>query len=95
MNALTATPKGVSLRVRVTPRASRNEISGEQGNVIRIRLQAPPVEGKANDALVRFLAGKLHIPRRRITLVSGEKGREKRVLIAGLNIETVAARLEA
>jgi len=91
---VTAKPEGVVINVRVTPRATRNEICGEQAGAVRIRLQAPPVEGKANNALLRFLAAQLGIPRRRITVVAGEKGRNKRVLIAGLDAKAVVARLK-
>lgn len=93
MKALSSVRGGVLLSVRAVPRASRNAVCVEQDGTIRVRLQAPPVEGKANDALARFLAGELGIPRRRVEIVAGEKGRNKRVLITGLDAATIASRL--
>jgi uncharacterized protein (TIGR00251 family) len=75
---------GVVLTLRIVPRAARNEISGEMGNALKIRLQAPPVEGKANRALIAFLADALDVPRRAIASVSGETGRNKRVVVTGM-----------
>jgi uncharacterized protein len=75
---------GVRIRVRVQPRASRTEIVGEHDGALRIRVAAPPVEGEANDALVRFLAKQLGVARRRIRIVSGETGRTKSVEVDGV-----------
>jgi uncharacterized protein len=63
--------------VRVQPRASRNEIVGYREGVLRVRLQAPPVDGAANDALVRFLADEFGVPRRQVRIVSGFGSRNK------------------
>lgn len=71
------------LAVRLQPKASRNEVTGENGGVIQIRVTAPPVDGKANEALVKFVAKKLGIARSQITLVRGERGREKLLEIRG------------
>ena len=73
--------EGVRIHVRVVPRASRNGAQGLLGDAIKIRLQAPPVEGKANLALIAFLADALHIPSRNVELLHGETGRNKTVLI--------------
>lgn len=73
-----------TLSIRVVPRSSREGVAGCEGGVIRIRLNAPPVEGRANEALVRFLARALGVPRARVSLVSGETGRNKIVRIAGI-----------
>ena len=67
----------VRFDVRVQPRASRNEIAGVQNGVLRIRLQAPPVDGAANDALVDFLADELGVARRQVRIVSGFGSRNK------------------
>ncbi len=83
-NALRADGTDVLLRVRVQPRASREAVVGEAEGRLRVALTAPPVEGAANDALRRFLAGRLGVARSRVTLESGEKSREKTVRIAGL-----------
>ncbi len=71
----------LELNVRVQPKASRNEIVGLREEALKIRITAPPVDGKANDCLIRFLAKQFGVPRSRITLLSGEKGRSKRLRI--------------
>jgi uncharacterized protein (TIGR00251 family) len=70
--------------VRVQPRASRSEIAGLHGERLRIRLQAPPVDGKANAALVEFVAGLFGIPRARVTIEHGLTGRDKRLRLQGV-----------
>ena len=65
------------IEVRVQPRASTNEILGYRDGVLRVRLQAPPVDGAANDALVRFLADEFGVPRRQVRIVSGFGSRNK------------------
>lgn len=65
------------LEVRVQPRASSNQILGYRGGVLRVRLQAPPVDGAANEALVRFLADEFGVPRRQVRIVSGFGSRNK------------------
>ena len=80
---------GVVLSVRVVPRASKNEVSGEMAGALKIRLQAPPVEGKANEALVDFLSDALGVSRTAIAIVSGRTGRNKRVAVSGVTEETV------
>ena len=81
------------LDVRVVPRARRTAVDGERGGAILIRLAAPPVEGAANAALIEFLAGALDLPRRQVSLVGGERSRDKRVRIVGLDERSVRARL--
>jgi len=77
------------------PRASRDEVAGAGADgVLRVRLTAPPVEGRANEALVRFLAEELGVPRRQVRLVSGESSRTKVVSIEGVTADEVAARLQ-
>jgi len=86
--------KGAALAIRVTPRASKNEIKEVLNDgTVRIRLTAPPVEGKANEALITFLADVLDVPRSKIEIVAGETGRDKLVSILGLDAETVHARI--
>jgi hypothetical protein len=86
--------KGAALAIRVTPRSSKNEISEVlHDGTIRIRLIAPPVEGKANDALITFLSDVLDIPRSNIEIVAGETGRDKLVSILGLDAEAVHSRI--
>jgi len=77
VNSLPGPGRGVRLEVRVTPRASRNQIVGMQQGVLRIRLQAPPVDGAANEALIAFMADELGVSRRRVRIVSGFGSRKK------------------
>jgi uncharacterized protein (TIGR00251 family) len=79
--------------VRVVPRSAKEGVAGFEGGVLRIRLNAPPVEGKANEALGRFLAKALGVPRGSVTLVAGEKGRNKIVRIEGMTPEAVLSAL--
>ncbi len=74
----------VVFAVRVQPRSSRDEISGEWEGGLKIRLQAPPLEGRANEALCRFLAEILKIPASAVRILSGERSRTKRVEIRGV-----------
>jgi uncharacterized protein (TIGR00251 family) len=91
--ALVASPGGVRLRLRVQPRASREEVTGLAGDAIRVRLTAPPVDGAANEALVRFLATCLQVSRPAVVLVAGHTSRTKLVEVAGLSPEEAARRL--
>jgi len=67
------------LDVRVQPRAARSEIAGRHGERLRIRLQAPPVDGRANAALVEFVAAEFGLPRARVVIEHGLAGRDKRL----------------
>lgn len=86
---ITSTTEGVELTVRVIPRARRTEISGERDGALVVRVAAPPVEGAANEALVAFFSAALRVPRRAIQILSGERGRQKRIAIAGVTVEAV------
>jgi hypothetical protein len=94
MDWIRETAKGVLLPVRAVPRASKNEIQGVHGDALKVRLQAPPVEGKANQALIRFLSEALDIPRSQLSIASGETGRNKAVLITGMTRDAVISRLK-
>jgi uncharacterized protein (TIGR00251 family) len=74
-----------TIRVHVIPNAKIDEVMGEHGDAIKIKLRAPPVEGKANAALRRFLAEKLGVPQRAIVLDRGERSRDKVIRIDGLS----------
>lgn len=69
------------LRIQVQPRASRDELAGRHGDRLKVRLTAPPVDGRANAALLAFLAGLFGVPKNRVILLAGESGRCKRVRI--------------
>jgi uncharacterized protein (TIGR00251 family) len=85
----------VTLRVRVQPRAAREAIAGLREGALVIRLTAPPVEGEANAALLRFVAELLDVPRAAVTLRHGARGREKTLHVSGVDVATVKARLAA
>jgi uncharacterized protein (TIGR00251 family) len=85
---------GVTLRVRVQPRASREEIAGERQGALVVRLVAPPVEGAANDALLRLLAKTLGVPPSTLRILRGASARDKTVAVAGLDAPTAEARLQ-
>ncbi len=82
-----------TLSVRVVPRSAKEGVAGFEGGVVRIRLNAPPVEGQANESLVRFLARTLGVPKSRITLVAGGKGRSKIVRVDGVTGKELMAAL--
>jgi len=86
---LTTTPHGVELTVRVIPRASASKIAGVRNHALLVRLSAPPVEGAANEALAELLSATFAVPRRAVTLLSGQRGRLKRVAIAGRTLAEV------
>ena len=73
--------RALVLRVRVQPRADRDEIAGLHGNQLKIRLRAPPVDGKANASLVRLVARLCGVARKDVEIISGTSGRDKRVRI--------------
>ena len=93
MTPIQAAPGGVRIRIRVQPRASRSEIGGLRGDEIRVRVAAPPVDGAANDALSRFLAERLGVPRSAVVVTAGAAGRSKVVQVAGLTPRDAAHRL--
>ncbi|MER3458531.1 MAG: hypothetical protein C4309_07800 [Chloroflexota bacterium] len=90
---ITETQQGVTLTVRVIPRASKNEIAGVAEGVLKVRLIAPPVEGAANAALLAFLAGQLGLRGGQVTLLAGWSARQKLVRIVGLSAQEVERRL--
>lgn len=69
------------LILHIQPGAKRNEVVGMHGDALKIRLAAPPVDGQANDALIRFLAIAFGVPMRNVTIISGQTSRRKRVRI--------------
>ena len=69
------------LAIRLQPRAAKNEWIGPHGDSIKIRLNAPPVDGKANQALIQFIANVFDVPKNQVELLSGHTGRDKRLRI--------------
>lgn len=84
---------GVRIRVRVQPRSSHSGVSGERDGRLCIRLMAPPVDGEANEALIAFFAKSLRVSKRSVTIVSGDRSREKTVGISGVSIEHIREKL--
>jgi uncharacterized protein (TIGR00251 family) len=81
------------LAIRVQPRAKRTEVAGERAGAIVIRVSAPPVDGKANEAVRRLIAERLGVPVRAVGIVRGEAGRDKVVRVEGVDAETARAAL--
>ena len=88
------TEDGVILRVKVQPRASRDEVVGVKGDALKVRITAPPVEGAANTRLLTVLAKKLGIPRGRLELRTGSTSRLKSIIIQEISAAEIRRRLE-
>jgi len=83
----------VTFAVRVVPRASKNEITGIHGDALKIRLTAPPVEGRANEALIAFLAKRLGVRKSQVQIVAGATSRRKAIRVMGVSLQEVEERL--
>jgi uncharacterized protein (TIGR00251 family) len=83
------------LRIRVQPRAKRTEIAGEREGAIVIKVNAPPVDGKANEAVCKLIAQRVGVPVRSVRVVRGEKSRDKQVRVEGMDATDVRAALLA
>ena len=81
------------MAVHAVPRAAADAVQGLHGDALKIRLNAPPVDGKANEALISFLAGMLRVPKSSVVLKSGFKQRRKVIAISGISIAEVEKRL--
>jgi uncharacterized protein (TIGR00251 family) len=77
----------ITLMLHVQPGAKRSEIAGLHGDALKIRLSSPPIDGRANDALLRFLADAFDVPRRNVELKQGEQSRHKTVTVSGSRID--------
>jgi len=84
----------VSFAVRVQPRASRDQIAGEYQGALKVRLTAPPVDDRANEALRKLLASRLKVPLAAVRIAAGEHSRSKRVEIRGVTAEMIRALAE-
>lgn len=91
---VTEDKNGCIFQVRVMPRSRRNAIVGLHGDALKIRLTAPPVDGKANQALLKFLAKRLGVSPSAVEIVAGHTSRQKRVRVAGVSADAVQALLE-
>ena len=88
---LTPTSDGCTVTVKATPRANRSEITGADPDWLRVRLKAPPVDGKANTELATLFASIFSVPKRAVELLSGDTARLKRIKLHGVPAETAAA----
>ncbi len=86
-------PPACTLPVKAVPNAPRSEVCGWLGEALKIKVHAPPLEGRANEVLCEFLAGELGLPRRAVTVQHGDTSRHKLVRIEGLALAEVKARL--
>jgi uncharacterized protein len=86
-------PGGVTIDVRVMPRARKSEVGGTRGQAVLVRLKAPPVDGAANAELIEVIASKLQVAGNLVSIVTGEHSRQKRLKVMGLDAETAEARL--
>ena len=90
------TPQGVTLAIRVQPRSSRNEIIADPASEkLKVRITAPPVDSAANNALPKFIAKSLGAPPSAVSLIRGEKSRNKTLLITGTDAQAVTEKLRA
>jgi len=89
------TPSGATFAVRLHPRAKKNAITGEVGDALKVALTAPPVDGKANEACIEFLAKLLKVPRSSVTIAAGLTSRNKVIRVAGLSAQQVRDRLSS
>jgi uncharacterized protein len=77
---------GVTFAVRVQPRAAKSGVAGELDGVLKVRLASPPVEGQANEELIRLLAKLFDAPRQRIAILSGQTSKNKIVIVSGITV---------
>jgi hypothetical protein len=83
------TAAGAQFALRVQPRASRNAVAGIVGDALKLAITAPPVDGKANQAVIEFFAELLRVPKSSVVIVAGETGRNKRIAIRGMKADAV------
>ncbi len=90
---ITNTTEGVLIDTHICPRAARDQIQGLHGDAVKIRLRAPPVDGKANAALIDFISLKLGVPKNQCAIVAGQSSRRKRIAVAGISANLTRTRL--
>ena len=93
MISFTERPEGVLFQIKVLPRSARSEVAGIHGEALKIKITAPPVEGKANEEIVRFLAKRLGVKSAQVSIVSGGHSQIKTVAVSGLTGPQVRERL--
>lgn len=92
--ASSVTQVKTSIQVKVLTRSSKDQIMGKEGDVLKVKLTAPPVDGKANEALIELLARRLGVSKTRIEIISGRRSRLKSLLIHGLTLEEITQLLK-
>ena len=92
-SCLAETPEGVKLRLRVTPNASKTEVKGLMQGNLRLKIQAPPVEGKANAAVKKWAAGAFGLRPAQVEIMSGDRGRDKILLLRECSLSDARDRL--
>ena len=90
---MTATPNGVRVFLYVQPNASKSELVGEYNRQLKVKIKAPPIDGKANEAIIEFFSEALEVPRKNLEILRGGKSRGKILLIRGLTIQGVNSKL--
>jgi uncharacterized protein (TIGR00251 family) len=88
------TRSGITFAVKVRPRAKKNAITGEVGGALKLSLTAPPLDGRANEACVEFIADMLNLPRSSVTIASGQTSRSKVIRVLGITAEYVHQKLQ-
>ena len=93
MDSIHDTPAGATFAIKIHPRARKNAITGKLGDALKLSLTAPPVEGRANDACIEFLANLLKVPRSSVTIASGQSSRRKMIRVSGISADEAQKRL--
>ena len=93
MISIRDTPDGATFQVKIQPRAKKSAIAGEVGEALKLTLTAPPIEGRANQACIAFLAELLNVPRSSVTIAAGQSSRNKVIRVVGLSAAQVENRL--
>jgi uncharacterized protein len=89
-----SSPAGVSFTVRVHPRAKKNAVTGIMGDALKLSLTAPPLDGRANQACIEFLAELLDVPRSSVTIASGQSSRRKIICVTGCAADEITNKLD-
>jgi hypothetical protein len=89
------TPRGATFQVKVQPRAKKNAIVGEVGEAVKLALTAPPIDGRANEACIAFLAELLNVPRGSVTIAAGHSSRSKVIRVTEISAAHVREKLKA
>jgi uncharacterized protein (TIGR00251 family) len=94
MSLFTYNKDGLTITVRVIPRASRSEVVGEHGDALKVKLASPPVDGAANEELIKLLAKTFAVSKNSVEIVAGHTSKTKTVRIAGVSGEQITAILQ-